>query len=64
MLESCAYLLYLGYGGSNMNIKNEHALPLCYISVFLIQDHMLNWNMENHLGKPYNHKAYGSALAE
>jgi hypothetical protein len=25
---------------------------------------MINRNMENHLGKPYNHKAHGFALAE
>jgi hypothetical protein len=47
-----------------MNINVELALPLCYIFACLIQDHMLNRNMENHPGKPYNHKAYGSALAE
>jgi hypothetical protein len=25
---------------------------------------LFNRNMDNHPGKPYNHKAYGSALAE
>jgi hypothetical protein len=47
-----------------MNINDEHTLPLCYIFACLIQDHMLKLNMENHPGKSYNHKAYGSALAE
>jgi hypothetical protein len=35
---------------------------MLYISGCLIQDHMLNRNIENHPGKPYYHKAYGSAL--
>jgi hypothetical protein len=48
-----------------MNIINEQDLPLCYISVCLIQDHYaLIGIWSNHPGKPYNHKAYGSALAE
>jgi hypothetical protein len=29
-----------------MNLNDEHALSLCYISGSLIQDHMLNQNME------------------
>jgi hypothetical protein len=39
-----------------------------FIIVFMIiiwqPDHMINQNMENHPGKPYNHKTYGSVLAE
>jgi hypothetical protein len=49
----------------NMNINDELALPLCYIFACLIQDHyvlIVTWS--DHLGEPYNHKAYGSALAE
>jgi hypothetical protein len=50
---------------ANMNINDELALPLCYILACLVQDHyVLIRTWTNHPGKPYNHKAYGSALAE
>jgi hypothetical protein len=42
----------------NVNIKDELALPLCYIFACLIQDHMFNRNMENHPGQQCNHKNY------
>jgi hypothetical protein len=39
-------------------LDDELALPLCYVSMFNIQDHMFNWNMENHPGQQCNHKNY------
>jgi hypothetical protein len=45
-----------------MNIMLNMLSFMLYISGCLIQDHMLNRNIENHPGKPYYHKAYGSAL--
>jgi hypothetical protein len=48
-----------------MNVNVIHALLLCYISGCLIQDHYaLIETWSGHLGKPYKHKTYGSALAE
>jgi hypothetical protein len=45
----------------NMNIEDEHALPLCYIFGCLIQDHYaLIGTWSDHPGKPYNQKAYVS----
>jgi hypothetical protein len=40
-----------------MNNNDEHVY-LYVIYLWLIQDHMLNRNMENHPGQLYNHKDY------
>jgi hypothetical protein len=42
----------------------SHSMFFYATSLVALQDHILNRNMENHPGKPYNHKAHGSALAE
>jgi hypothetical protein len=47
-----------GLGIYNHDDNNDDTTPvlsmfMCY--ALLIQDHMFNQNMENHLGKQYNH---------
>jgi hypothetical protein len=46
-----------------MNINDEHALPYD-VSPFNTRSQYLIGTWSDHLGKSYNHKAYGSALVE
>jgi hypothetical protein len=53
--------LYLVLGG----LMNTCQYGFIYAVIHVMQEHFMpiNWNMENHPGKQYNHKTYGSVLA-
>jgi hypothetical protein len=44
---------------------NTYQSGFIYVVIHVMQEYLMpvNWNMENHLGKQYNHKTYGSVLA-
>jgi hypothetical protein len=53
--------LYLVSGG----LMNTYQYGFIYAVIHGMQEHFMpvKRNMENHLGKQYNHKTYGSVLA-
>jgi hypothetical protein len=60
MLGSFARSYFGQFNGTIFNIELFYAIHSYYTRTL----HLFNQNMENYPGKPYNHKAYGSALAE
>jgi hypothetical protein len=54
-------------GCSTRLVINNMDILLLYVPMssvmFNIEDHMFNRNMENHPGKQFYHKTYGSVLA-
>jgi hypothetical protein len=53
--------LYLVLG----DLMNTYQSGFIYVVIHVMQEHFMpiNRNMENHPGKQYNHKTYGSVLA-
>jgi hypothetical protein len=45
---------------------NIYQFGFIYAIIHVMEEHFMpvNCNMENHPGKQYNHKTYGSVLAE
>jgi hypothetical protein len=44
---------------------NTYQSGIIYVVIHVMQEHLMsvNQNMENHPGKQYNHKTYGSVSA-